>query len=208
MGRPFLTEAGREALGEAARSLETRSSVEVVVTVRRQAAAYLHADLGCGIAAGVLALAFLLYSPMPFPTWSFLVEPLLVGGLAGFACSRSPALRRLLTPRAWRRAWVERAARATFQEKGIHLTSGRTGLLAHVGLLEREVVVVADAGIADAVPDDEWARAVSALETAVRRGADAERTAPLLRALGDVLAAALPSAADDVNELADEVCAP
>src|SRR5262245_35160471 len=136
MPRPFLSDDAKAALLEAAREIEARSSAEVVVSVRPRSGSYLQADLLFGIAAGAAATALLLFLPQTFaPLW-FLVDPLLAGALAAFAGSRLPGLRRALTPGALRRLRTERAARALFLERRVHATSGRTGLLLYVSLLE------------------------------------------------------------------------
>jgi putative membrane protein len=205
--RSLTNEKGQALLLAACRSVEARSRAEVVITVRRQSGPYLHADLLAGILAGTAALAFLLFSPWPFAVPWLLVDPILIGGLAAFLSSRWPALRRLLTPRAARRRRVDRTAAALFHEKGVRRTREATGLLVHVSLLERMASVVADDGVVDAVPLEDWRRAVARIDAAVGRAADAATIASAVEALGDVLAPVLERGDDDANELPDEVCA-
>ena len=101
---------------------------------------------------------------------------------------------------------MEEAARATFVERRVHSTTGRTGILLYVSVLEREAALVVDLGVEPLAATDGWRRAVEELETAVRGGADGNAVAARLRALGDLLAPVLPCGPDDVNELPDEVC--
>jgi len=205
MAQPFLTDAAKQALSDAVRDVESCCSAELVVAVRPRSGFYLHADLIAGIAVALAGLIGLLFSPWPFDLVWFVVDPLLAGALGAFAASRLPAVRRALTFRRVRRRQVETAARATFVEKGVHGTTGRTGILIYVSLLEREAAVVHDLGVETLATTDGWRRAAGAIEEAVRRGDDGVAVAALVRALGDLLAPALVRGAEDVDELANEV---
>src|SRR6185295_11025175 len=114
MAQPFLTEESKAALAEAVRAVESCSSAELVVAVRPCSGSYLDADLAAGILAGWAALAVLLYSRWTFGLLWFLIDPVVVGALAGLAVSRSDLARRALTRRRARRRRVESAARVTF----------------------------------------------------------------------------------------------
>lgn len=207
MARPFLTDAAKKALADAAEAVEASCSAELVIAVRPRSGSYLHADLLAGIAAGVAALAFLLFSPWPFRLFWFLVDPVVAGLLAGFAASRSMTIRRWLTSPAARRERVATAARATFVERRIHRTTGRTGILLYVSVLEREAEVVVDLGVEPLTETEAWRRAVRAIRETVRRGETGEQVAPLVKALGAVLTPTLVRHADDVDELSEEVSA-
>ena len=201
----FLTDAARKALTDAVEDVEAQSSAEVVVAVRPSSGSYLHADLLAGIAAAVACLVGLLFSPWPFGLVWFVVDPVLLGARVGFLVSRLPAVRRGLTRPGVRRRRVLEAARATFVEKRVHATSGRTGLLVYISLLEREAVVLHDVGIDILATSDGWQRACEDLAESVRRGDDGVAVAARVRALGDRLAPAFARSADDVDELANEV---
>lgn len=206
MAKTFLTEEAKRALADAVREVEAATSAELVVAVRARSGSYLHADLIAGILAALAALAFLLFSPWEFGLAWFVVDPIVAGLLAGLLSSRLPGLRRALTPRAERRRRVETAARATFVEKRVHGTTGRTGILLYVSVLEREAAVVHDIGLETLAASESWRHAVAALEQGVRGKEDGVRIAERVLGLEALLAAALPRAADDVDELANEVC--
>jgi putative membrane protein len=204
MARPFLTDAAKAALLDAVRAVEARSAAEVVVAVRERSGSYLHADLVAGIVAANLVLFYQLFSPWEFSLPLIQVAPTGVGLLVGLATSITPWARRALTPRRTREAMVRTAARATFVDKGVAGTRERTGILVYVAVLERTVEVVADVGVTRAVPADRWAAATARVSQSARHG-DGAAVAAAVAGLTDVLAAALPRSADDVNELADEV---
>lgn len=206
MAKPFLTDEAKDALTAAVHEVEASTSAELVVAVRARSGSYLHADLIAGILAALAALVVLLFSPWEFGLVWFVVDPIVAGLVAGLIASRSSGLRRLLTTAAERRRRVETAARSTFLEKRVHGTAGRTGLLLYVSVLEREAVVVSDTGLETLAATESWRHAVAALEEGVRQGEDGVRTAARVRGLAAILAPALPRAADDVDELANEVC--
>lgn len=208
MVKAFLSDAAKQALTDAVRDVESRSSAELVVAVRARSGSYLHADLIAGILAALASLIGLLFSPWPFELIWFVIDPLLVGLLAGFAASRLPAVRRALTLRRVRRRNVDTAARATFVEKRVHGTTGRSGILLYISLLEREAAVIHDLGADILATTEGWRHAVDGIEEGVRRGEDGAAIAARIRELGDLLAPALARGAHDVDELANEVCAP
>jgi putative membrane protein len=206
MARPFLTTESKAALAEAVRAVESCSSAELVVAVRPRSGSYLHADLTAAIVAGLAALAVLLYSRWTFALIWFLIDPVLAGALVGLAASRSALLRRALTWRKGRRQRVETAARATFVERRIHGTAGRTGILLYISVLEREAVLVVDAGVEALAATDAWRKAAGEIEAAVRSGADGTAVAEKIRGLAAILSPVLARSAADVDELANEVC--
>jgi putative membrane protein len=199
----FLDDEARAAFKRAVEAVENASAVEVVVAVRRASSRYLHANAVVAIAVAFAALAFTLYAEHAFPLVAILVDPFVLGGLAGAAVQAVPAVKRALTPAAERHRAVRRAARATFVERGVHATTGRSGLLVYISWLEREVALVADLGLARALADDTLADAERALSAAVARGGAG--VARELEALAPRMARAMAHSPDDVNELPDAV---
>jgi putative membrane protein len=199
----FLDPAARAAFAQAIESIEGASAAEVVVSVRRRSASYLHANVVVGAAAAVGGLAAMLFSAYEFSLTSTLVDPFVVGGLAGALVELLPGVKRVLSPRGMRHREVVRAARATFIERGIHRTRDHSGLLVYISWLEREVVLVADTGIEPALAGNPGADATRTLTAAMADGGAA--VARELGRLAPGLAAGLPRRADDVNELPDAV---
>lgn len=184
--------------------VERRSSAEVVVALRRTSGHYRHADYLAGLVSALAALSVFLYHPEPFD-FTFLPGELLGFFAVGALVSANfPPLRRLLTARGLREENVHRAARAFFVDRGVACTRGRTGILVYLSMFEQRIEVVADIGVDDAALGAVWEEARAKLTGASSlRGLDAFIEA--LRGLGPALAEGLPRAADDVNELPDEV---
>ena len=201
MGARFLDDEARAAFKQAIEAVENASAVEVVVAVRRRSARYLHANVVVGAALAFVGLAVMLYADHTFTLASILIDPFVVALLAGAVVQLTPALKRWLTTPAARRHEVDRAARSTFVERGVHHTTGRTGVLVYISWLEREIALVADVGLGQALPEGELARLEAALTAAMRRGGTA--VARALEAAAPAMALALPHRDDDVNELPD-----
>jgi putative membrane protein len=199
----FLDASARAAFERAIAAIESGSAAEVVIAVRRRSASYLHANVVVGGLVAVAALAAMLFGEHVFALTSILVDPFVLGGLAGAAVELLPAIKRLLAPAAMRDHAVARAARATFVERGVHNTRDRSGVLVYISWLEREVVLIADAGIERTLTPEAREQAERALTAAMPRGGAA--VAHELEQLAPALGAAVPRRTDDVNELPDAI---
>lgn len=199
----FVDEQARTALRDAVRAVEAVSAAEVVIAVRRQSHSYLHANLVVGGGVLALALAYMVLGANAFSPLATLVDPLVAGLLAGLAVEWVAPLKRVLTSARARRRAVERAARATFVERGVHTTFGRTGVLVYASWLERQAAMVVDIAVDAALAPSVRQAAVARLNAAMQR--DGAALAAAVAALAGDLAQALPRAADDRNELSDEL---
>ncbi len=206
MRGPFLTDEAKRAFGAAVREFEATCCAELVVAVHPRSGSYMDADLKAGAAAGLAVLAVLLFSPWPFGLAYFLIDPVIVGGLAALAVSRSRTLQRLLTPASVRRRRAERVARALFVEKGVHRTRARNGVLLYLSLLERAAVAVADVAVEPLIASEPWRRALDEIGAALAAGERGVAIAARVRALAAALAPSLPHVDGQADELPDEVC--
>lgn len=202
--RSFLDPEAKTRVTRAIETVEGQTAAEIVVTVRKTSGHYRHGDYLLGVLLAFAALLVFLFHPEPFEEHLFPVAEL---GLfiAGVALSTSLApLRRLLVSSSLRDRNAQTCASAAFHDMGIDRTRGRTGILIYVSLFERRAVVVADSGVPADKMGDPWKTAAASLEEAVRQGS-VDAFIKNLEALASPLARALPRAADDVNELSDEV---
>lgn len=174
------------------------------MTVRRLSDRYRDADTTMGCLSGFAALLLLLFLPQAFDT-RLMPFDVVLAFFIGYAIStRSDLLRRLVTRAKVRHDRVETAAKAAFVTMGVSRTKARTGLLVYVSMLEKDVAIVADIGLAaaDAGAVIEATRTSLAEAVAAR---DFELFVTQLESLGPKLSPALPCGEDDVNELSDEV---
>ncbi len=204
--REFFSDAARAAVKAAVERVEQQTSAEVVVAVRRRAGDYAAADLAFAAIAAFACLTFLLYSDKVFATTWIPIDAAVVFGLAALFSSRSPTLRRWLSPKSVREENVRQRAYQTFHEQKLARTSGRNGILVLVGMLERRVAVVFDLGIDKEKAGPAFDEAVKRLEASIE-GASPKLAdfVAALDALGPALAPSMPRRADDVNELPDDV---
>lgn len=203
MSAKFLDSKAREAFERAIAKIEASSGVEVVIAMRRRSSHYLHANLIVGFVVAVASLATMLFVDHSFSLLAILVDPYLFGIGAGLLVEWLPDVKRVLTPRSVRHANVERAARATFIERGVHNTVDRSGLLVYISWLERDIAIVPDTAIAAAFAETTERRIEYALTAAMAKGGVA--VAEALETIVPDCAAAMPRRIDDINELPDAV---
>jgi putative membrane protein len=201
----FYAESAKGATRDAVKEIEARTSAEIVVALRRVSGSYRDADYLAGFLLAIVTLFVMLFAEHGFPLLSFpatMIGAFVAG--AFFSTSVAP-LRRALTQPARRRAQVGAAARAAFVDLGISRTTGRSGILVFVSLLEREVEVVADIGVDPVLLGEDWTRAVATLRASMRPAPTFDAFRAALLGLAAPLEQGMPRAADDVNELPDEV---
>lgn len=201
--RAFFDDAAKAAVSAAIKRIESQTSAEVVVAVRRQAGtSYRDADLAFGALIAFASLTLLLFVDKEFATTWIPVDVGVSFAAGALLCRYTATLRRLLASSSRRHEETRRAATAAFQDLGIGRTSGRNGILVLVGLFEHKVAVVPDVGV-----DPAAIRAsVTALESSIDRASPSfEAFVAALESLGPALAEKMPRRADDVNELPDEV---
>lgn len=206
MATRFLDDAARAALKAAIERIEADSSAEVVIALRRQSSGHLLANLVFGAVAAFAALAYMLYAPHRFSLASILIDPFIIGLGLGWLVEWLPPLKRRLVPAARRRYAVERGAKATFFDRGVANTRGRSGVLVYLSWLEQQAVVLADSGLPEAWRDGPRQTLEAELSAAMAAGGVA--VARVLQSAGPLLAEAAPRSADDVNELPDTIDAP
>jgi putative membrane protein len=199
----FLDARAKARAVAAVQAFEAQTSAELVLTVKKQVRSYPEAHLLCGSVLAFGALVFLLFYPMDFDTRMMPVD-LLVSFAAGYGLSRLlPPLLRLAVSAKKRRESVECAAKAAFFDLGVGRTTGRTGILVYLAVLEGMVAIVADSGVTnEARKAANDARA--ALEAAFVR-LDVSAFAAAIESLGASFAPTMARSEDDVNELSDEV---
>ncbi|HEX8401575.1 MAG TPA: hypothetical protein VF628_07695 [Allosphingosinicella sp.] len=116
-----------------------------------------------------------------------------------------PGLRMALTPGRTKERRVRRRAVELFRAAAERRTTGRTGILLYLSLLERRAEIVADEGIHAKVAPELWGEAMAALLEQVRAGRPAEGMARAVEMIGAVLAEHVPVTPGDANELPDRL---
>jgi putative membrane protein len=198
----FFTEDAQARIALAVKAVESKSSAEIVVSVRGRSADYRELDLGFGLALAILTLVVLIYHPAELDEDLMPVETVAAFVLGSALVAKVGGLKRLLLSRKRRDRETLTAARAHFVEAGISRTRDRSGILFFVSELERTVAVVPDLGIDVSKLGDRWTSRIAKLEAAAA-SLDVPAFVSALGELGPVLGEAYPRREDDVNELPD-----
>ncbi len=202
MASPFFEEATKALVVDAVRDVESKTSAEIVVSLRAQSETYRDVDIAAGAVAAIVAMFALMFVPVELDEYLFPVEALLLFALVSALVGKVPALKRRLVSVKRRTARVLEAARAHFVEAGVDRTRDRSGILVFVSLLEREVTLVPDRGIDPAAVGAPWDSVLVALRESLV-ASDPNAFARALKSLGDPLGAIYPRKEDDTNELPD-----
>jgi putative membrane protein len=195
----FGTGADDKAIRAAITAIEGVSAVEVVVAIRKYARRWMVQHMIVGLVAAIAVLVFAVLNA--WEAWAVLAFPLAAGVVSTLIVEYIPPLYRFLVPAYVRETHVIDAARALFVERGVHRTTGRTGVLVFVAVRARVVEVVADIAVLDKLGQRRIDDFAGKLKAAIPDGAVA--VAKALAAFAPELAAAFPRTANDVNELAD-----
>jgi len=202
--RLLLDPSTKAEVADLVREIEAQTSAEIVVVVREVSGVYRHTDWLVGAALAFVSLLVFLFHPAPFDDDLLPIEIALAFAFGALASARIGALRRALTSKKLMADNVHRAACAAFMDLGVWRPRDRTGLLVYLSTFERRVDVVTDIGIDVASLGPGFTEARAVLDQSASPPSAAGFFAGL-RALASPLAAALPRAEDDVNELPDEV---
>jgi len=200
----FFSAEAKRATAASVRSAEAQTSAEIVVAVRKSSGRYgvLAYHFGLGLAA--LVVSYLLITPTEYSVEAIVLEGAVAFVLGALLAANLDTIKRVLSRGATLDANVNNGSRAAFFDLGISRTSGRNGLLVYVSLFERRCVVLTDIGIREAELGPRWSVCGAHLADAVKRR-DLTLFQRAIEELGRVLGAVHPRAADDVNELPDEV---
>ncbi len=201
---PFFQSIAKDKVKAAVQAIEAQTAAEIVVSVRDRSAAYRDVDYLVGFALAVLVLVGVIFHPAELNEHYF---PLEVGAAFAFGSAVTAqlwAVKARLVGRERKRAEVGRSAAEQFVVGKIATTRARTGILVYVSAFEHMVELVWDIGVPSAKLAELFGAARAELEAALTRG-DVDAFVAKLKELGPALAKDLPRAADDVNELPDEV---
>ena len=143
------------------------------------------------------------------PAWLKLLAMLgaLVGGflVGAFLADKMRGIRRLFTPKQQMIDEVNAAARTAFFDNRIHHTDGGTGLLLYISLHERLAVVLGDEAVIEKLGETSINELCEMLTAQLHAGHPTEALCETVQEAGTRLGDVLPRAADDENELVDQL---
>lgn len=198
-----------KAIREATTAAESQTGGEIVPyiverVVDKDEARWRCATLGALVAAAIAGLLNLLGGYWGGSGVWWITLPVLAGSGFGYVVAGFGAVGRWLIPEDHLERAVRMRAEAAFLEEEVFETRNRTGVLVFLSLFEHQAVVLADAGINKAVPEDTWQELVDALVAAIRAGRAADGMRQAITRCGEILAAhEVVLRPDDEDELSD-----
>ncbi|PSJ36752.1 hypothetical protein C7I55_25285 [Sphingomonas deserti] len=218
-----LSETEHAAVSAAVATAERASEGEIVTIVAPRSDAYHDVGLHYAVLAMLLVPALLAFLPQSLIDrglalvlgWNAeLARPMLMMLLFAllafvflvvrFALAWMP-LRMALTPASTKNRRVRRRALELFRVAAEQRTTGRTGVLLYLSLLEHRAELIADQAIHSRVEPEVWGDAMTALIDKVRAGEPGAGMVAAVEQIGIVLAAHLPPSHDNPNELPDRL---
>lgn len=207
----LLSDGDAEEISAAIRREEARTSGEIVAVLAAQSGSYRLLPLFLAAFAALLVPLILLYLPGllqgRYMVWAadkiYFLQLLVFVGLA-FLLSMRP-LRYWIVPRALKKRWARAHALEQFAAQEMHTTAGRTGVMIFVSVLEHYAEVIADQGIYEKVPAEDWQSIVSELVGKIQKKQPREGFLVAISRTGDLLASHFPPGTEDENELANHL---
>jgi putative membrane protein len=215
-----FSESERERIRQAVAEAERGTSGEIVPAVATCSGDYDRAEDLAGLWLGVLGLIALWWFwpaeeggawgahrvGVALPGLALALTVLVTGFLVGAAvASHAGWLRRWLTSRREMERQVERAAATWFVRGDVRNTRARTGMLIYLSLFERSIRVTGDQAIVERVPENEWRQVCDLVQDGLRQGKAADGLCAGIRRCGEILARHFPKAADDHDELSNDL---
>lgn len=201
-----------ERIKEAVRRAEDKISGEIVPVFVERSGFYTIANYRGAIIMASLTFLLVIVLDRYVPTLAvydplFIFLAVVLGGLLGAIVTHTldPVKRALLSQSHMDQATHKKAENA-FLEEEVFNTKHRTGIMIFVSFFEKEVIVMADRGISKVVDQKEWDRMVKNIIQKVKSGNVIEGIEAAILRCGDILLEkGFLKAADDINELRDDL---
>lgn len=203
-----IDESGLERVRAAVHAAELKTSAEIVPMIVQRSSAVAHVPTSL-----FLVLALLWITSVPFFAHYLTNVSILVIELLGVAFAfvlsvwlgHLPFVQRIFVPKIDQVAQVNDRAELEFFESNIKTTSGSTGILIFVSLLEHRAVVLADGPVSSKFPPETWNEIVNGLLERIKAGDLAGGFAWAIEKSGTLVAPHFPIKTGDRNELANDL---
>jgi len=218
-----IDDAGRALIAAAVREAEAGTSGEIVPVIAGASDGYTDVALLWSAAVAFTVMSLFAAVPAPFldawdanfagwgHQWSAgeLASYVIALGLAAFLAvllaQQWTPLKFWLIPGPTKTIRVHNQAVRQFKVGAKGRTSGRTGVLIYLSMLEHRAEIVADESIAEKVSAEVWGEAMGDMLALIRKGEVAEGLAVGIRDVGFVVAQHFPRGNEDANELPDRL---
>ncbi|MEN8198658.1 MAG: hypothetical protein ABFR63_01165 [Thermodesulfobacteriota bacterium] len=205
----FFSSEEQQRICDAVHAAEQATSGEIVPMLVSESHAYpLAAIRGATLVA--LAAALLLTAPVArmfwlnsANLWVFLSLFVPIFWLSRTLIGKFPALKRFLLLDDEMAAEVRDAAFAAFFTERLYETRDSNGILIFISLLEHRAWIIADSGISDRIPCEQWEEAVAVITHGIHEKKQCQALCKAIEMVGADLAKEFPIRNDDLNELHD-----
>ncbi len=205
--KKFLSEADQKRIESAVAAAEIKTAGEIVCMIVPSSYHYAMADV-LGATAFALPLALLaahfLGGWLWIGTqnmWVFLGLFTIFFILFHWIVGRCPSLKRRFISQREIDEEVEEAAVNEFFRMGLYRTRDANGVLLFFSVFEQKVWLLADKGIHEKVPQEEWNQLVDRITRGIRSGQGAEAICTAIQDIGSLLQNHFPIKPGDTDEL-------
>lgn len=209
----------QEKINQAIKKVEKQTSGEIAVAFIKESYNYAFYELIFAVLCGFFYFFILMFFSNSIEKiiqnmfWDYSSSYLLIFyGFSTFLVififyfiSNVSFIDRIIVPRSVMRKKVNERAARYFTEAGIFNTRDGTGILIFISLLERRVEILADRGISQKIPAEQWTSLVNHIVEGVKINKFAEHLIDAISECGKILKEHFPVRADDENELKDEM---
>ncbi|HIJ88632.1 MAG TPA: hypothetical protein HPP97_13295 [Desulfuromonadales bacterium] len=201
----FFCETEKEKISTLVKNAERETSGEIAVMVVDASDSYREAEfLGAVLLSALIALVFAV-ALHQVTIWSYVPAVIIFWFPALYLIRLFPHVKLTLAGRTrLEEAVHERAVRAFFEKK-LHRTREETGVLIFISILEHKVWILGDCGINARISPLLWKELSGELAGKIRVQQAFEGVCTVIEKLRAVLKVHFPPAANDTNELPDEV---
>ncbi len=205
----FFSTEEQKRIRDAVHNAELKTSGELVPMLVCESHPYPLAAIRGG-ALAALVVALLLTAPVggmfwlgSCNLWVFLGLFLPVFWIAHLVIGRSHRLKRWFLFGSEMDAEVQNTAFAAFFRERLYKTRDENGILIFISLLEHRAWIIADNGISERIPHEQWQDAVSVITRGIQEKKQCQALCQAIDMIGDILEKEFPVRDDDMNELHD-----
>lgn len=201
----FFEDSFKSKLYETVEQIEQLSVAEVVVIVRKKSEKYRDISLIYSICASFVVFTILMFIRKEIDAYLIYLITILMFPIVFFTIELIPNLQRFLLSKKRINKSVEILGRALFQKGGVRFTQKRIGILVFVSLLEKKVLLIADRGVEESVPNQDIENFETEINKIFNFPQSAEKFLDVLSNLKKILNQYLPPVENDINELPDNL---
>ena len=195
----LLTDAQLDRIAKAIETVEKQTDAELVTVLAKRADDYLYIPTLWAAMLALITPVIIDFTPLWLSGNDMLVIQWVVFIVLAIILRFPPIMMRLVPQRVryWRAANL---ARRQFLENNLHYTRGETGVLIFVSEAEQYVEIIADRGIDQHVPQEQWQDIVKKFTVSVRAGQIEQGFIECINRCGELLIQHVP-ATEEKNEL-------